>query len=193
MSNRDAEATRARILRAAIAEFAAVGFAGARIDRIAARAMSNVRMIYAYFGNKAGLFDAAVRAAVESMATSVPPTAGALAEWAGRLFDYHQADPTALRISLWAQLERPEVGAEPMETYLAKTLTVSPEAGGDRRAIDLLVIVYAIAQAWTVSPHGLLRADGEDPEDPARIAQHREAVVAAVAAIVGPRDAGSGA
>lgn len=184
MSLRDAEATRTRILRAAMAEFAAVGFAGGRVDRIAAQAETNVRMIYAYFGNKSGLFDAAVRAAVESMARAVPPTPGALAEWAGRLFDHHQADPTALRISLWAQLERPTVAAEPIETYLAKTLSLSSEAGGARQAIDLLVIIYAIAQAWAISPHGLLGADGSNPEDPTRVAQHRAAVVAAVEAIV---------
>ncbi|GAA2981374.1 AcrR family transcriptional regulator [Microbacterium terrae] len=187
MSNRDAEATRARILRAAMAEFAAVGLAGGRVERIAAQSESNVRMIYAYFGNKAGLFDAAVHAAVEGMAAAVPPTPGMLAEWAGRLFDYHRADPTALRVSLWAQLERPEVAAEPMEAYMAKTLTVSSETGGARRAIDLLAIVYAIAQAGTVTPRGLLSADGADPDDPERVAQHRAAVVAAVAAIVEPR------
>ncbi|MDR7184399.1 AcrR family transcriptional regulator [Microbacterium trichothecenolyticum] len=187
MSNRNAEATRARILRAAIAEFATVGLAGGRIDRIAAQAESNVRMIYAYFGNKSGLFDAAVRTAVEDMAAAVPPTPSALAEWAGRLFDYHRADPTALRVSLWAQLERPQIAAEPMEAYLAKTLTVSSETGGARRAIDLLVIVYAIAQAWIVTPRGLLSADGADPDDPVRVAQHRDAVVAAVAAITRPQ------
>jgi len=187
MSNRDAEATRARILRAAKAEFAAVGLAGGRIDRIAGQAESNVRMIYAYFGNKSGLFDAAVRAAVEDMATAVPPTPGALAEWAGRLFDYHRADPTALRVSLWAQLERPQVAAEPMEAYLAKTLAVSSDTGDAGHAIDLLVIVYAIAQAWLVTPRGLLTADGADPDDLTRIARHRDAVVAAVAAITGPQ------
>ena len=38
---RDAEATKARILEAATAEFAAHGIAGARVDRIAASAGAN--------------------------------------------------------------------------------------------------------------------------------------------------------
>ena len=37
----DAQATRQRLLDAAAAEFAAFGFAGARVDRIAAAAKSN--------------------------------------------------------------------------------------------------------------------------------------------------------
>lgn len=51
-----AEATRARILDAALAEFAAHGLAGARVDEIAARAGANKRMLYAYFGSKEDLW-----------------------------------------------------------------------------------------------------------------------------------------
>ena len=182
MPVRDADATRIRILDAARAEFAAVGLAGARVDRIAAEAESNVRMIYAYFSNKSGLFDAAVRAAVDAMAAAVPPEPTALGEWAGRLFDYHCADPSALRISLWAQLERPAVAGEPMEAYLAKTAAVASFAGDAGAAVDLLTIVYAIAQARLLTPEGLLAADGSDPGDPARIAAHRAAIVAAATA-----------
>lgn len=103
-------------------------------------------MIYAYFGNKSELFDAAVRTAVERMAA--------------------------------------EVAAEPMESYLAKTVSVTEGRDGAMTAVDLLVIIYAIAQAWTVTPVGLLSADGSDPSSPERIARHRLSVVAAVAAIV---------
>jgi AcrR family transcriptional regulator len=51
-----AAATRQRILDAALAEFAAHGLAGARVDEIAARAGANKRMIYAYFGGKEELW-----------------------------------------------------------------------------------------------------------------------------------------
>ncbi|MBX9699905.1 MAG: TetR/AcrR family transcriptional regulator [Acetobacteraceae bacterium] len=47
-----AAATRQRILDAALAEFAAHGLAGARVDEIAARAGANKRMLYAHFGGK---------------------------------------------------------------------------------------------------------------------------------------------
>ena len=53
---RDAEATRRRILEAATAEFAAHGFAGARVDRISRAAQSYDRMLYYHFGDKAVLF-----------------------------------------------------------------------------------------------------------------------------------------
>jgi AcrR family transcriptional regulator len=48
--------TRARLLAAAAAEFAARGFAGANIDRIAAAAGLNKAMIYYHFKSKAALY-----------------------------------------------------------------------------------------------------------------------------------------
>jgi len=50
--------TQAAILAAATQEFARHGLGGARVDRIAARAKTNKRMLYYYFGNKDGLFRA---------------------------------------------------------------------------------------------------------------------------------------
>jgi TetR/AcrR family transcriptional regulator len=58
MKQRDAERTRARIFAAAAKEFAKHGFAGARVDTIAARSKSSKRMIYYYFGSKEALFRA---------------------------------------------------------------------------------------------------------------------------------------
>jgi AcrR family transcriptional regulator len=58
---RNPERTRERILSAALKEFAAKGFAGARVDAIASRASINKRMLYHYFGNKEGLFRAVLR------------------------------------------------------------------------------------------------------------------------------------
>jgi AcrR family transcriptional regulator len=53
---RDPARNQGRILRAAVAEFARYGLGGARVDRIAARAGANKRMLYYYFGNKDDLF-----------------------------------------------------------------------------------------------------------------------------------------
>lgn len=53
---RDPAATQKRILQAAKHEFARLGLGGARVDRIAARAKSNKRMLYHYFGKKDALF-----------------------------------------------------------------------------------------------------------------------------------------
>jgi AcrR family transcriptional regulator len=57
---RDAERTRAAILGAAVEEFARYGLGGARVDRIAARAGANKRMLYYYFRDKENLFLAAL-------------------------------------------------------------------------------------------------------------------------------------
>lgn len=55
-TTRDPEGTRARILAAATEAFAEHGFAGARVEAIAAAAEVNMRMIYHYFGDKGGLY-----------------------------------------------------------------------------------------------------------------------------------------
>ena len=55
-ANRDPERTRGRILQAAKVDFARYGLGGARVDRIAAGAGANKRMLYYYFGSKDHLF-----------------------------------------------------------------------------------------------------------------------------------------
>jgi len=59
---RSAADTKARILEAALSEFAARGFAGARVDVIAGAARANKRMLYAYVGNKDALWLATLEA-----------------------------------------------------------------------------------------------------------------------------------
>jgi len=58
---RNPQRTRERILAAALREFAAKGFHGARVDIIARRASINKRMLYHYFQDKEGLFKAVLR------------------------------------------------------------------------------------------------------------------------------------
>src|ERR1700710_3088923 len=53
---RDPERTKARILDAAVQEFSAKGFAGARVSGIAARAGVNQQLIAYYFDGKEGLY-----------------------------------------------------------------------------------------------------------------------------------------
>ncbi len=72
--------TRERLLAAAAAEFAALGFAGANIDRIASAAGLNKAMIYYHFASKAELYReilrdmfGAVRARVREAANSDRP------------------------------------------------------------------------------------------------------------------------
>ena len=62
---RNPQRTRQRILQAAFKEFAAKGFAGARVDNIARRASINKRMLYHYFGDKEALFREVLRRKIE--------------------------------------------------------------------------------------------------------------------------------
>lgn len=55
---RNAERTKAAILKAARDEFCTNGFNGARVDAIAAGAKANKRLLYHYFGNKEALYSA---------------------------------------------------------------------------------------------------------------------------------------
>ncbi|MCU0870694.1 MAG: TetR family transcriptional regulator [Burkholderiales bacterium] len=64
---RDPERARAKILAAAIAEFSARGFSGARTARIARRARVNVRMLYHYYGGKDALYVAVLEAGYERL------------------------------------------------------------------------------------------------------------------------------
>jgi AcrR family transcriptional regulator len=57
---------RERILEVAIAQFSDVGFAAARVDKIARVAGVNKQLIYYYFGSKSGLRDAALEAMVRA-------------------------------------------------------------------------------------------------------------------------------
>ncbi|MFL6279933.1 MAG: TetR/AcrR family transcriptional regulator [Vicinamibacterales bacterium] len=64
-------ASRQRLLRAAAAEFAARGFAGANVDRIARAARVNKAMIYYHFKSKAALYREILRDMFEAVAVRV--------------------------------------------------------------------------------------------------------------------------
>lgn len=53
---RDSALTKESILRAATYEFCRNGLGGARVEAIAQRAKANMRLLYAYFGDKSGLY-----------------------------------------------------------------------------------------------------------------------------------------
>jgi AcrR family transcriptional regulator len=55
---RDAERSKQQLLDAAVIEFGARGFSGARVSEIAARAGVNKQLISYYFGGKQGLYQA---------------------------------------------------------------------------------------------------------------------------------------
>jgi AcrR family transcriptional regulator len=64
-------ASRRRVVRAAAVEFAARGFAGANVDRIARAARVNKAMIYYHFTSKAALYREILRDMFEAVAVRV--------------------------------------------------------------------------------------------------------------------------
>jgi AcrR family transcriptional regulator len=188
---RNADATKQRFLDAAIDEFAAHGIAGARVDRIAKTAEANKQLIYAYFGNKDGLFDAALTESCTALADSVPFDADDIPGYVGRLFDYAVEHPEVFRLVTWAGLERPTAVAEfEADSYGAKLAAIT-EAQRDGRLdsslppADLLALVMGLAGAWFSASEAIRRFDSQDPWSPERLAQFRDAAVEAVARIIG--------
>lgn len=103
--SRDPDRTRRRILAAALAEFSAKGFAGARVDAIARRAKGNKRMLYHYFGNKEALFTAVVRLKMAERRSWGAAMSGDPAERLPFWFKAACGDPDWIRLLEWEALQ----------------------------------------------------------------------------------------
>lgn len=131
---RDPERTRADILDEATAEFAERGFAGARVDEIAARTRTTKRMLYYYFGSKQGLYLAVlerayigIRALEQNLEVAELNPARAVRAVAELTFDHHETHPEFIRL----------VAIE--NIHHAEHLRSSPELSGlSGTAVDVL-------------------------------------------------------
>jgi AcrR family transcriptional regulator len=173
---RDASQTRAAILTAATAEFAASGLAGARVDRIAAGAGCNKQLIYAHFGSKQGLFDEVAATHVRQLLDSVPMTADDLPGYAVRLFEHTVAHPELVRLTMWQKLEGGDLAglADLEATSMAakvKAVKAAQKSGLVTRtlpAAQVVTLVIGLAIAW------LLEGPGSgDPRKAIRLAVER--------------------
>jgi AcrR family transcriptional regulator len=97
--------TKERILATALQEFAAYGFAGARINRIALKSRTNKQLIYYYFKSKRRLFrrvlDVAYAEVAEAERTVPAGLENDLLYW----MDFHLSHPYFLRLLEWEGLE----------------------------------------------------------------------------------------
>lgn len=104
---RDPENTRGRILHAALQEFSARGFAGARVGAITRRACVNKRMLYHYFHDKEGLFRAVLRHKISERQNQVAAQAprneplSSLPLW----FKQNSQDTDWVRLLAWESLQ----------------------------------------------------------------------------------------
>jgi TetR/AcrR family transcriptional regulator len=104
-ATRNPERTRVRILSAALKEFAAKGFAGARVDSIARRAAINKRMLYHYFGDKEGLFKAVLRRKIRERQAWAETLSGDPAESLQFWFEAACKDADWVRMLEWEALQ----------------------------------------------------------------------------------------
>jgi len=188
---RDAEATKRRIFEAATAEFAARGFAGARIDRIAETAGANKQLIYAYFGSKQQLFDAVITETVTRFLEEVPFDAEELPEFAVGAYDFFTANPEIVRLGSWhtLELEVSEYHVEVIEravgehTRAVKRAQTEGLVDATLGAQELFALIVSIASAWAVATPEIAHLSRDDPRVRSR---RRAAVREAVKRLVEP-------
>ncbi|WP_345496807.1 TetR/AcrR family transcriptional regulator [Nocardia callitridis] len=172
---RDPERTRALILDAAEAEFAAHGFQGARTAAIAARAGVNQQLISYYFDGKHGLHQAMSQRWQERRTELVPPETP-LPEQFRRYALEALHNPDAVRLMTWGGLEYTGADSDPDHTPRARMLEHSvdelrtlQEQGRLPAELDpaaLMVMLMAAAMAPTTLPHVIEGVYGTDPRTP---------------------------
>ena len=158
---RNAEATKERILDAALAEFSAHGIAGARVDRIAQAARCNKNLIYIYFEDKEALFATVLRKHLMRIHEEQPFTPDDLPGYAAKVFDWAMANPDLMRLMAWSALEQQaKARAERVAALQGKVaaLTEAQDANRVGTAFPpdfLLIAVMSLATAWSAaSPIG---------------------------------------
>lgn len=193
------EETRQKLKDAAVAEFAAHGLAGTRVERIAAAAGVNKERLYKYFGSKERLFSLVLSDELAKIAEAVPLTSvrgDGLADYAGRCFDYHVDHPDLVRLLHWEALEftGPTVPdeADRTDAYRRKVAVVAEgQRDGDLAsgigAAELVFLVIAMCGWWAAAPQVARMVSGAAPhEDTAVRARQRTAVIDAVRRLARP-------
>lgn len=170
---RDAERSRQRLIAAALDEFAAKGYAGARVKEIAARAGLNQQLITYYFGGKEGLYKALQEHWEELEGTFADP-AVPLDELIARYLAVAIADPRLSRLLVWEGLEDADHDHEQAPTPPAGSEDLSDlrrrQAEGELAAdLDPAFVHLAFMGAVTLAvamPQMVRRITGLDATDP---------------------------
>ena len=201
----DAKGAREAILNAAEEVFAEHGFDGARIDAIAASAGYNKSLIFQYFDDKLGLYEAVTRRADkeitefemrvlvpmlkdETIATDAHKFRAFLETIIGALFDYLRDHPRLTRIVVWEQAE----GWQTYAKFLSQSDTEDVEqfrillhkarrAGLLRSDVDPLIqLTIAEQMCWTYLtsiPLYQMLLTGEDLSSAEALVRAREYIV----------------
>jgi AcrR family transcriptional regulator len=185
MASRDPDDKRRRLIDAGLAEFAAYGVAGARIDRIAKAADCSAGLVYTYFGSKEELFNAVFASIIDYVIEEAPITPDDLPGYAGNLFDGFEDNPDVTRFLTWHRLEGD--GSVNPAAAASTEHKIELIADAQRRGTlpsafapaELLGLVLQLSATWTaLTPefNGVLRGRSR--------AQRRKLVTDAVAALI---------
>jgi AcrR family transcriptional regulator len=181
---RDAERTRREILETATSEFADRGYAGARVDEIAARMRTTKRMIYYYFGSKEQLFVAvleraysAIRQAEQNVDVDHLEPAAAIRRLAELTFDHHESHPDFIRLVSIENIHRAQHIARsdaiaklgtPAIDLIAQILERGRAEGVFRRdvdAVDLHMLISSFCVFRVANRHTFAALFGRDLTD----------------------------
>jgi AcrR family transcriptional regulator len=192
---RDAERTQREILDVATSEFADRGFAGARVDEIAARTRTTKRMIYYYFGSKERLFVAVlerayagIRAAEQTIEVDHLDPVAAIRRLAELTFDHHESHPDFISLVAIENIHRAEFIAKsealselntPAVSVLARILERGRASGvfvRDVAAIDVHMLISAYCFFRMSNRHTFGAIFGLDMLDSERRDQYRTMV-----------------
>jgi AcrR family transcriptional regulator len=183
---RDPERTRNEILEVATREFAAHGYAGARVDDMAELMRTTKRMIYYYFGSKEQLFIAvleraytAIRHAERQVDVDGLDPASAIRRLAELTFDHHESHPDFIRLVSIENIHRAEHMAKspaiaelgsPAIDVLARILERGRAEGVFRQdvdAVDLHMMISAFCVFRVANRHTFGTLFERDLTDPA--------------------------
>jgi AcrR family transcriptional regulator len=202
---RDAERTRRAILKAATAEFAQNGLAGARVDKIADVSGVNKRMLYYYFNNKDDLYLAVLEEAYTAMRASerdlkldhLEPLA-AICKLVQFKFDYFVENPAMIWLlngenMLGAQHLTRSTRLKEMHVSLVRTigkiLDAGVAAGTIRPNVDplqLYMSVSGLSYFFFSNGPTLSTAFGKELRSPAARAARRAHVVEVILGYLRP-------
>ncbi|MGJ8585515.1 MAG: TetR family transcriptional regulator [Marinosulfonomonas sp.] len=158
---RNPKATRRDILIAAREEFVEYGLDGARVDRIAARAKANKRLLYHYVGNKEALYaqvllDAYkdIRKGEAKLQLEEKTPTEAMAHLVGFTFDHFRANPWFIRLLSTENIHRAHYAKSldalrdlnsPIIGWIREILAKGVETGEFRKGVDPLQLYVSVA------------------------------------------------
>lgn len=200
-SSREAGAGSARdeLIAAAVQEFATKGFAGARVDEIAARAGVNKQLVYHYFEHKQGLYLVALEAVYtqirekeKALSLEALGPVEAMAQLVGFSFDYLAEHPEFIALltdenrnqgSHILASDRLKTMHSPFIEMLESTLQRGVEAGVFRAeydAVNLYISMAGVSYFFFSNNHTLSAIFNRKLDAPSALLQRRRHVIAFV-------------